>query len=341
MSAVDGSPVSARSKRGLARSLWPGPGGPGRPGRCCGRGEQLIGPVRRPRHCVLAAGIAVAVALGPSWRVHVTGITPGAVRASHRLFEVTASPGLAGGGEDRTGCPAAPAVIPGHGHGRELSQRGAGHLQHQPAGAQHAGAQSAAGVRSRARRAADQSDPGRPTGTGTPELRGAAAVSGIACLSASRWPRAGFRDMSFTYPAGSTRGDIQTLACRQLAAGKPAQAAHGGCMAGRIAERMQRLFAAPADPEKDGILRALGTGPVSRAGKVRGQLRGIFGGNPVLGYAMFRVGERDAGVTNPARATGPACLDARPGTGSSGSCARNVAPGWRGCSATSVIFRCV
>src|SRR6266550_7401649 len=105
MSAVDGSPVSAGSKRVLAHSLWPGPGGPGRPGRFCGRGEQLIGPVRRPWHCVLAAGVAVAVALGPCWRVHVTGITSGAVRASHRLFEVTVPSGFAGVDGGRVGCP--------------------------------------------------------------------------------------------------------------------------------------------------------------------------------------------------------------------------------------------
>ncbi len=301
MSAVDGSPVSAGSKRVLAHSLWPGPGGPGRPGRFCGRGEQLIGPVRRPWHCVLAAGVAVAVALGPCWRVHVTGITSGAVRASHRLFEVTVPSGFAGVDGGRVGCPVAPAETPSHGHGREVSQLGAGHLRHQPAGTP-----PGAGGRSQAWRAADQSDPEQPTGTGTPGLRSAIAASGIACPSASRRPGAGLRDTSFTYPVEAARADIQTLACREWAAGEPAQAAHDGCIADAIAERMQRLDAAPARPEKDGILRALGTGPDSRATKMRGQLRKIFGGDPALAYVMFRVHERDASVTSPASACGAA-----------------------------------
>jgi hypothetical protein len=75
-------------------------------------------------------------------------------------------------------------------------------------------------------------------------------------------------------------------------------------MAGGIAERGQGLYAAPVNPEKDGILRALGTGPDSRAGQVRGQLRGIFGTDSALAYVMFRVNERDVGVTILARACG-------------------------------------
>jgi hypothetical protein len=51
-----------------------------------------------------AAGVAVAVAWGPCWRVHVTGITSGAVQASHRLFEVTVSSGFADVDGGRVGC---------------------------------------------------------------------------------------------------------------------------------------------------------------------------------------------------------------------------------------------
>ena len=62
----------------------------------------------------------------------------------------------------------------------------------------------------------------------------------------------------------------------------------------------------PAGPEQGGIFRALGTRPESRAGELPEQLRGIFGGDPALAYVMFRVHERDAGVTIPARACGAA-----------------------------------
>jgi hypothetical protein len=297
MSAVDGSPVSTGSGRVLVRSLWPGPGGPR---RYCGWGEQMIGPVRRPRHYVLAAGVAVAIALGPSWRVHAAGITPGAV-ANRHLIGVTVSAGFAGMGGGRAGCRAAPAVAPGYGHGQYLSQRGVDHLRRRPAGAQ-----LAAGVRSQAWRAGDQSRPEQSAATPVRGLRDAMAGPGISCPSASRWPEAGFRDMSFTYPAGAARADIQTLACREWAAGEPARPPHGGCMAEGIAERMQRLYAVPAAPEKSGIFRALGTGPESGAGEVRGQLRGIFSGDPALAYVMFRVHEQDGGVTIPARACGAA-----------------------------------
>jgi hypothetical protein len=295
MSAVDGSPVSTGSERVLVRALWPGPGGPR---RYCGWGKQMIGPVRRPRHYVLVAGMAVAVALGPSWRVHAAETTPGA-GANRHLIGVTVSAGFAGMGGGRAGCRAAPAVAPGYGYGQYLSQRGVDHLRRRPAGAQ-----LAAGVRSRAWRAGDQSRPEQSTATRVSGLRGAMAGPGISCPSVSRWPEAVGRDMSFTYPAGAARADIQTLPCREWAAGEPARPAHGGCMAEGIAERMQRLYAVPAAPEKGGIFRALGTGPESRAGEVRGQLRGIFGGDPALAYVMFRANERDAGITIPARACG-------------------------------------
>jgi hypothetical protein len=181
MSAVDDSPVSAGSERGLAHSLWPGPGCPGRPGRYWRWGGQLIGPVRRPRRCVLAAGMAVAVALGPSWRVHVTGITPNAV-ANRYLIRVTAAAGFAGMGGGRAGCRAAPAVAPGYGHGQHLSQRGVDHLWHRLAAAR-----PAASVRSQAWRAGDRSGPEQSTATRARGWRGAIAGSDMACPSVSRW----------------------------------------------------------------------------------------------------------------------------------------------------------
>jgi hypothetical protein len=297
MSAVDGSPVSTGSERVLVRALWPGPGGPR---RYCGWGKQMIGPVRRPRHYVLVAGMAVAVALGPSWRVHAAGIAPGLV-ANRHLIGVTVSARFAGTGGGRAGCRAAPAVAPGYGYGQYLSQRGVDHLRRRPAGAQ-----LAAGAWSQAWRAGDQSRPEQSTATPVRGLRGAMAGPGISCPSVSRWPEAGFRDMSFTYPVGAARADIQTLACREQAAGEPARPPHGGCMAEGIAERIQRLYTVPAAPEQGGIFRALGTGPGSGAGEVRGQLRGIFGGDPALAYVMFGANERDAGVTIPARACGAA-----------------------------------
>lgn len=235
MSAVDGSPVSTGSERLLVRSLWPGRGGPR---RYCGWGEQLIGPVRRPRHCVLAAGVAVAVALGPSWRVQAAGTTPGAV-ANRHLIGVTVSAGFAGIGSGRAGCRTAPAVAPGYWYGQYLSQRGVDHLRRRPAGAQ-----LAAGVRSQAWRAGDQSRLEQSTAMPVRGLCGAMTGPGIGCPSVSHWPGAGFRDMSFTYPVGAARADIQTLACREWAAEEPAQPAHGGCMAEGIAERMKAVCGA-------------------------------------------------------------------------------------------------
>jgi len=295
MSAVDSSPVSSRSERVLVRSPWPGPGGPR---RYRGWGEQIIGPVRRPRHYVLAAGVAVAVALGPSWRVHAAGITPGPV-ANRHLIGVTVSAGFAGMGRGRAGCRAAPAVAPGYGYGQHLSQRGVDHLWHRLAAAR-----PAAGVRSQAWRAGDRSGPEQSTATRARGWRGAIAGSDMACPSVSRWRGARLWDMPPTYAVGRARGDNRTLACREWAPGVPTQAAHGRCMAGGIAERGQRLYAAPVNPEKDGILRALGTGPDSRAGQVSGQLRGIFGTDSALAYVMFRVNGQDVGVTIPARPCG-------------------------------------
>jgi hypothetical protein len=170
ISTVDGSPVPAGPQRVLVRSLWLGPRGPR---RYCGWGEQLIGPVRRPRHYVLAAGVAAAVALGPCWHVHVAGITPGAV-ANRHLSGVSVSAWFAGMGAGPARCRAAPAVAPGYEYRRYLSQRGVDHLRRRPAGAQ-----LAADVLSQAWRAGDQSSPEPSATTQVRGLHGAIAEPGI------------------------------------------------------------------------------------------------------------------------------------------------------------------
>ncbi len=144
-----------------AASHRPVPGPARRQVRRRGRTPRsLIGPVRRPRRCVLAAGIAVAVALGQFWRVHITGITPSVV-ANRHLIRVSVSAGFAGMGGGRAGCRAAPAAAPGYGYSQHLPQRGVDHLRHRPAGAQ-----LTAGVRSQAWRPGDQSSPKLSTAHG-------------------------------------------------------------------------------------------------------------------------------------------------------------------------------
>src|SRR5262249_31378965 len=147
--------------------------GPGAARRYCGLGEQMIGPVRRPRHYVLAAGVAVAVALGPSWHVHVAGITPSAV-ANRHLRGVSVSAWFAGIGDGPARSGAAPGAAPGYGYGPSLVPRRVGPLRRRPAGAR-----LAADVRSQAWRAGDQSRPEQSTATPVQGLRGAMMAPGI------------------------------------------------------------------------------------------------------------------------------------------------------------------
>ncbi len=299
MSTIYDPPVSVRSESAPAHSNWPGLGCPSDPvGQAAygGSDEEPGSPVRQPRHHVLAAGVAIALALGASWGVRATGTTSGAaVSASNLAIEGAASIKVADIGNGRAICAAALVATPGHLLGRGLFRRRIDHLRQQPGPR-----------RPQPWPAADQSDPdwpaGRAAGARPPGLRGAVAVSGIACRSARRSSGTRLRTMSFARPAGRTRHDIRALACMEWATEGSAESTHGGCLTDKGIERAQRQYTALIDPEKSGIFRTLDVGPDSRAGEMSDQLRGLFRGDPGLTAARIRVNGRDAGVSIPVRA---------------------------------------
>ena len=94
MSTVYDPPVSTGSRQPHPNSPWSGPGGPGGPSGYGGWGEEPGRPGRRPRRYVLAAGVAIAVALGSFLGLRATGITPGAVVLTTSQIAAQTDPGL-------------------------------------------------------------------------------------------------------------------------------------------------------------------------------------------------------------------------------------------------------
>jgi hypothetical protein len=103
MNAAEGLPVSAESGRVVL--YLPGQVVPGSLARNCGRRGELLDTRRNPRHCVVAAGVAVAVVLCLCW-ARTSRIPPGFAMLNSHAIETTAqigSAGKGGGNVDRPG----------------------------------------------------------------------------------------------------------------------------------------------------------------------------------------------------------------------------------------------
>jgi hypothetical protein len=245
--------------------------------------------VRRSRHCILAAGVAVAVALSLSPSLaHAIRITSGSAALNNHAIQTTPRIKLAGTGNGDEGCTGGPPLSPRHLHGQDSFQRGLDGLRHQPVRALQA-----AYVRPQLKPATgspeDEQLASGATGIRASGLRGTIAAPDISCPSARRWFRVRRSALSLWRPFGRARDDIHTLAFREWTAGRPARSKRGACMADVAAERMQTLDASFVDPEKDGTINIFHVQPGSRAGPPGDQLRQIFGGNPTLTCVMIRV----------------------------------------------------
>jgi hypothetical protein len=303
MSRIYDPPVSAGSEQAPANSSWPGPGYPSGPAAYGGSGGDPGSPVRRPRRRVLAAGVAVALALGTSWGLRGAGITAGAKPpASNYVIEGATPIKFTDMGSSRARCTAAHVATSDHLLGRRPFRRRLDNLPQRLGRDQQPGPR-----RPRPWPAADQSDPDRSAsragGARPPGLRGAITASGIACRTARRSSGTHLRTTSFVQPAGRARQDIRTLACVEWATEGSIQSTHGGCLTNKDIEHAHHRYT-PLIPEKDRIFKTLGIGPGSRAGEMSDQLRKLFRGNTGMTAARIRVSGRDAGVSIPARICG-------------------------------------
>ena len=178
---VDGSLVSAGSGPAPVNWLWPGPGACGLLTSFRTGAGQWQGWVRRSGRCMLAAGVAVAVALGPASGARTDGVTA-AVMAEHGYaLKTTALIRLSGMGVGRARCVAVPGVRWSNPSGMDPFHRGFDHLgqqlarARQVAVARRGGAWQAAGLSGR-----EPSVSGR-TRIWAPGVRHARGKPDIAC----------------------------------------------------------------------------------------------------------------------------------------------------------------
>jgi len=127
MSAADGLSASAGSGQPALPSPRPGRGArgargaPGDPASCRGQADGLAEPGWRPRRCMVAAGMAVAVVLCLSWG-HGPRITSGSAALDDHAVQATARIRFAGTGVGD--CVREPAVSPGRLLGQDSAARG-------------------------------------------------------------------------------------------------------------------------------------------------------------------------------------------------------------------------
>lgn len=293
MGVADGPSVSAGSGHAFLRS--PGRCAPGSLARYRGRDNERQDAGRKPQ-CIVATGMAVAIVLCMSW-VHIFRIPPGFAVLNNRPIGTTARINSAGTGS--AGCTVGSALAPSHLLGKDPFRRGPGDLRQQPVRVF-----LATYVRSQ-NSATDSPDPEqRPDGAPgmrEPGWHAIIAVPDIACLIAGRWFQAGHQAVSFRPPSGHARHDVRVLAFRGPAAEVPIGSRRGGCVAGEIAERVQRLDAAVLDPGNGRIVRTPRMDPGSRGGPQGDQLREALSGNPALICVLIRANRQGAGVSSPER----------------------------------------
>jgi hypothetical protein len=250
---------------------------------------------------MLAAGVAVAVALGPVSGARTDRVTA-AVMAEHGYaLKTTALIRLSGMGVGRARCAAVAGVPRSNPSGMDPFHRGLDHLQQQLARARQVavvrvgGAWLAAGLSGR-----ERSVSGR-TGIRAPGVRHAREMSAIACRAMPSLQGAAQARLSGQLIRRAHLA-IRTLACMEWAPGGPAGSRRGGCMAdviGKHAHRRYEALADPGDRRFPGILNArLGVG----ARHAGGRLRQIFPWAPGLADVMIHVGMSDAGAGMPAKA---------------------------------------
>jgi hypothetical protein len=282
MGLADGPPVSAGS--GPAFLPSPGRGAPGGATRYRGQGNRVQDATWKPRRCILAAGVAVAVVLCMSW-AHTFRVPSGFAVLNGHVVETVALIRPAGTGNG--GCAAESALAASQLQGEDLIRRGLSELRQQPVRVF-----LAAYVRSQ-KSATDSPDPEqRPNGAPGIRVQGGRAiiaVPGTACRSVGFWFRAGHLAVSFLPPYGHARHGIGVLAFRGWAAEGPIRSKRDGCVADEVAERTQGLDAAVLDPRKGEIVR------ISRAD----YFQETSSGNPALICVMIRANQQDAGASNP------------------------------------------
>ena len=299
MSTVDGSLVSAGSRPAPVNLLRPGLGACGLLASFRTGVGEWRGWARRSGRCMLAAGVAVAVALGPASGARTDRVTA-AVMAEHGYaLKTTALIRLGGMGVGRARCVVVAGVPWSIPSGMGPFHRGLDHLQQQLARARQVavarlgGAWQAAGLSGR-----ERSVSGR-TGVWAPGVRHATEMPAVACRTMPSPQRADQARLSGQL-IPRTPVAIRTLACMEWAPGGSVGSRRGGCVAdvfGKDAHQRSEALADRGSRRFPGILDArLGVG-AGDAG-----LRQIFAWAPGLADVMIHVNMRDAGAGMPAKA---------------------------------------
>lgn len=284
MSAANDPQVSAGSGRAFLR--WPGRGAADRLGRHRGPDDGFRG--RRPRHCAVAAGVAVAVVL--CW-VHTSRVLPGPAVRSGRAIQATARIRPAGEGKSDEGCAGERSRLQGTdwwrlapGDRRQQSVR----------------VFLAAYVRSR-QSASDSPGLGqiaeRTAGIRVLGWRGIIVAPGIGCRPAGRWLGAGYQVMSYRLPSGPARYRFGVLAFNGRVAWGPGRSRRGGCAAGEVADRVPLLDAAFPDRGTSRLARLAHADPGSRLAVAGDQLHQAPGEGPALICVMIQPNRRGAGMS--------------------------------------------
>lgn len=292
MNAAEGPPVSAESRRpGLS---LPGQAMPGSLARNYGRHSELLDTGRNPRHCVVAAGVAVAVVLCLCW-ARTSRIPPGFAMLNSHAIQTTTQIESGGGGSEActTGSPQARwylrgmvSLRPGHSGTRQNL----------------VGIFLAAYVRSRVP-PADSPDSAqlaaRAPGIPGPGWHVRSPLSGT-CHSAGRQLQVTHQTASSWRAYGHRRG-ISVLAFNRWAALGASRSKADNCSAGEVAGLAQRLDVAFPDFQKGGIGRILRINPGSQDGTRADQLEEAVSGDPPLICVMIRGNRQDVVSNSPER----------------------------------------
>ncbi len=292
MSAADDPQVSAGSGRALPSR--PGRGAPGGSARYRGRDDGLRDTGRRPRQCVAATGVAVAVMLCMCW-MHASRGLPGFAMRSGDAVQATVWIRPAGAGHGAAGCAGGPGRDRSHLQGRDWFRRGPGGRR------QPVRVFLAAYVRSQPP-ASGSPGPGQfAEGVRVPGWRGIILAPGTGCRPAGRWLGGGYQAVSYRLPSGAARHGIGVLAFNGQGAWGPGRSRRGGCAAGGAADRVLRLDAAFPDPGASGIAHIARADLGSRAVVAGAQLQQAPGRDPALICVMIRPDRRGPGVSAPER----------------------------------------